>query len=199
LWVGEVPWELRHLTIAEHLLIARVYPRVFVVKLFPKGYAREGLENDQLQNALRGNVTSFDLNSDAIAAMIGGNLMPQPPKILASVLSITFIGRGSAPNPAALRLFRVRRHMLVEALKWLRINNPRYYGNIQIDESRLAQLPEDAVPTEILVSIRHESNISVINTESNGYVPEDTSDDEEQLAGGASQLIHIIMRIYNHT
>lgn len=194
MWIGEVPWELRHLTIAEHLLIARVYPRVFVVKLFPKGRIRGGLNDDQLQNALRGNVTSFELNSDAIADMIGGHLMPQPPEVLASVLSITFVGPGTTPNPASLRLFRVRRHMVVEALKWLRTNNPKYYGDIQIDESRLARLPENDVPMEVLVNIRHEPNASVINTESDGYVPDDNSDDEEGLGGGT--LLIIGMYIY---
>lgn len=177
MWVGEVPFELRYLTIAEQLLIARVYPRVFVVKLFPKSNSHHGLENDQLQTALRGNVTTFELNSDAIADMIAGNLMPQPPAVLASVLSVTFIGRGSTLSPAALRLFQVRRHMLVQALKWLRANNPKYYGDIQIDDSRLAMLPEDDVPPEVLVNIHHEQDATVINAESDGYVPLESEDD----------------------
>lgn len=36
LWVGDVPWELRRLTVPEQLLIAILYPRVFVFKMWPK-------------------------------------------------------------------------------------------------------------------------------------------------------------------
>ncbi|KAG9093512.1 hypothetical protein FS749_014256 [Ceratobasidium sp. UAMH 11750] len=173
LWVGEVPRQLSCLTIAEQLLIARVYPRVFVMKLFPKSTAHHGLDDDQLQGALRGNVTSFELNSDAIADMIEGNLMPQKPAVLASVLSVTFIGRGSLPNPAALWLFRVRRDKVAEALTWLRDNNPKYYGDIEIDDSRLALLPDDGgVPREILVNMHQETDDSVLNAEADSYVPD---------------------------
>jgi hypothetical protein len=128
-----VPWFFNQLTIAENLLIARLYPRVFVVKLFPKTNA--GLRVDQLQSAMRGNVTTFELNSDMIASMISGTLMLQPPAILASVLSVTFVGRGTTPNPATLRLFRVRRQLLAQALTWLHTHNPKYYGDIVIDRA----------------------------------------------------------------
>jgi hypothetical protein len=36
LWIGHVPWQLQVLTFPEQLLIALLYPRVFVFKLFPK-------------------------------------------------------------------------------------------------------------------------------------------------------------------
>ncbi|KAG8710982.1 hypothetical protein FRC12_000130 [Ceratobasidium sp. 428] len=150
LWVGPVPWQLKCLTIAEQLLIARIFPRVFVIKMFPRDLSvRNGLSDDQLQNALRGNVTTFELNSNAIADMINGNIMPQRPAILASVLSVTFVGRGRKVNPAALRLLRVRREAVREALRWLKENNPKYYGNINIDESVLSELPPDGIPNAI--------------------------------------------------
>jgi len=38
--------------------------------------------------------------------------------------------------------FRVRRHHLEGALCWLKCNNPAY-GNIEIDNARLENLPED--------------------------------------------------------
>jgi hypothetical protein len=182
LWIGKVPWELRHLTIAEQLLIARVYPRVFVVKLSPKSNARFGLNEDQLQTAMKGTVTSFELNPDAIGDMISGNLMPQPPAILANTLSVTFIGRGKVPNPAALKLFNVRRHMLVAALNWLRQNNPKYYGDIKLDESRLAMVPEDGVPEEILVNIRNIEEPTAARNKADGYVPLYEDDEDEDRA-----------------
>ena len=36
LWIGEVPWQLKTLTFPEQLLIALLYPWVYVFKLFPK-------------------------------------------------------------------------------------------------------------------------------------------------------------------
>ncbi|KAF9234215.1 hypothetical protein BU15DRAFT_79235 [Melanogaster broomeanus] len=36
LWIGRVPWQLAVLTFAEQLLVALLYPRVFVFKLFLK-------------------------------------------------------------------------------------------------------------------------------------------------------------------
>ncbi|QRV95124.1 Helitron helicase-like domain at N-terminus [Ceratobasidium sp. AG-Ba] len=179
LWIGRVPWQLECLTIVEHLLIARVYPRVFIVKLFPRGGSCRGLRDNQLQSALRGNVTSFELNSDAIADMISGNLMPQRPAILASVLSVTFIGRGKAINPAALQMFCVRRDLLVDALLWLKNNNQKYYGDIEIDSERLAELPVNGVPQAVQVNFRFETDDTMIEAESGGYVSDAYIDDNE--------------------
>ncbi|KAG8731290.1 hypothetical protein FRC11_004570, partial [Ceratobasidium sp. 423] len=171
LWIGPIPWALRQLTIAEHLLIAHVYPRVFIIKLFPKGNSRYGLPDDQIQRGMRGNVTSFELNENDVTKMIKGELMPRPMSILASVLSITIIGVKKVVDPMALYIFRVRRNLIRSALSWLHQHNPRYYGEIEIDEPTMASLPDDDVPAEILVNIRHEEDISVIEAESDGYVP----------------------------
>ena len=42
LWIGRIPWELKKLTFPEQLLIAHLFPRVFVFKLYPKstGYTQ---------------------------------------------------------------------------------------------------------------------------------------------------------------
>ncbi|KAG8683365.1 hypothetical protein FRC09_016128, partial [Ceratobasidium sp. 395] len=169
LWIGPVPWQLECLTIAENLLIALAFPRVFIIKLFPRDRSRHGLNDNQLQNALRGNVTSFELNSEAIEKMIKGDILPQKPAILASILSVTFVGRGKILNPAALRLFHVRRDAVKAALMWLKENN-RYYKNITIDEDTLAALPDNGVPDAISENIRREEDATMIEAESGGYV-----------------------------
>ncbi|KAG8764488.1 hypothetical protein FRC12_008073 [Ceratobasidium sp. 428] len=183
MWIGPVPWQLLCLTLAEQLLVARVYPRVFIVKLFPRDKSRFGLNNDQLQSALRGNVTSFELNSDAIADMIKGNLMPQRPAILASVLSVTFIGKGKVLNPAALQMFCVRRVMVGDALLWLKNNNQKYYGDIDIQSSRLEELPPNGVPEVITINIRYEEDDTMIGAELGGYVPDSYIDDNADVEG----------------
>ncbi|KIK23468.1 hypothetical protein PISMIDRAFT_100334, partial [Pisolithus microcarpus 441] len=175
LWIGECPWVLQWLTFPEQLLIALLYPRVYVFKLFPK---RSGGVRDvsSLQNAMRGNVCTYDHNIDAISAMVDGNLMPHRPTVLASLISITFVGVGNLPRNWLRSTFHVRHHAVQEALQWLKINNPKYYGAIEISSERLQSLPEDDVPVEISSVIRQSDNVSIIDQESEGYVPVDNEE-----------------------
>lgn len=177
MWIGRTPWELKQLTFAEQLLIALLYPRVYVFKLYPKRGA-QGFESDDLQRAMRGNVSTFEINSKAIASMLEGNLMPRAPAILASLVSITFIAVGQVSKHWLQGFFHVRRRNVARALQWLKLNNPRYYGGIEIDAVRLSRLPEDDVPEEILATVRQSQETGVIDEEAQGYVP-----DEDTLAG----------------
>ena len=97
LWIGRIPWQLQVLTFLEQLLIAHLYPRVFVFKLFPK---RQGgiRQASGLQNAMRGNVSTYDMSMDRITSMVKGDLMPRRPAILASLIMVTFIGLGELPK-----------------------------------------------------------------------------------------------------
>lgn len=90
-----------------------------------------------------------DQNIDAIAAMVDGTLMPRPPAILASLISITFVGVGQLPKNWIRSMFRVRRHAVRDALRWLQLNNAKYYGGIEISGERLENLPIDDAPVEI--------------------------------------------------
>lgn len=170
LWIGAVPTELSTLTFPEQLLIAHLYPRVYVFKLFPKSGAGpvEGL-----QRGMRGNVSTYELNADAVAAMVEGKLMPRPPAILSSLIAITYIGIGCIPKNSIHSTFRVRRHHVSRALTWLKANNPKYYGEIVISQQQLDQLPEDDVPDEILGVIRQSNDTGLIDQESSGYVRTD--------------------------
>ncbi len=171
LWIGRIPWELRCLTLPEQLLVARLYPRMFVVKLFPKT-GRMGHDPSTLQTALHGNVTTFALNLPKINDMIEGRIMPQEPRILAAVVSVTFVGIGNLPKSWLHSTFRVRRHHVGEALRWLKVHNPKYYGDIQIQNARLDLLPLDDVPHEILDMVRQDETSGAAERESAGYVPD---------------------------
>jgi hypothetical protein len=170
LWLGSVPFELRSLTLPEALLVAQVYPRTFVCKLWPKD--RRGANPSNLQSALKGNVTSFELNTQSISDMVSGNLMPRQTSILASLISITIISRFPLPPSWLKGTFRVRRSRIHAALIWLKANNP-YYADIVIDESRLAGLPEDDVPQELINIVREDHDELNIERENDNYVPED--------------------------
>lgn len=171
LWIGDIPWQLQILTLPEQLLISLVYPRVFVMKLFPKRRQRH-VDPNTLQSGMRGNVSTYELNIDAVANMLQGKLMPRPPNILASLIAITFIGHGPLPRNWLKRTFSVRRYVVSEALYWLKTNNSKYYGDIQIDSAQLVNLPVDGIPEELMNIIRHEPNSETMADEDTGYVPE---------------------------
>ena len=167
LWVGPTPWELAVLTLPERLLLAHVYPRVFVFKLHPANL-HAAFPAANRQSAMRGNVSTYALDSTAIADMLVGRLMPRPPSILASVIAVTFIGRGKLSRHRLRSLFRVRRHLVLRALQWLNAHNP-YYKDIDIDFEALNSLPEDDVPEDILGIVRQSEDVDVVEQERAGY------------------------------
>ena len=61
---------------------------------------------------------------------------------------------------------------MLEALIWLKSNNPKYYSHINIDADRILQLPEDDIPIEISGAIQQTTDTSLIDQEESGYVPE---------------------------
>lgn len=170
LWIGSVPAELNSLTFPEQLLIAHLYPRVYVFKLFPKSGAGS---TDGMQRGMRGNVSTYELNVDDMAAMVEGQLMPRAPAVLSSLIAITYIGIGRIPKNWIHSTFRVRRYHVSRALNWLKVHNPKYYGNVTISQHHLNQLPEDDVPSEILGVIRQSNDVGLIDQESSGYVRTD--------------------------
>ena len=183
LWIGAVPAVLSSLTFPEQLLIAHLYPRVYVFKLFPKS---GGGSVDGLQRGMRGNVSTYELNIGAVAAMVEGKLMPRPPAILSSLIAITYIGVGRIPKNWVHSTFRVRRYHISRALDWLKANNPKYYGEVVISQHQLDQLPEDDVPDEILAVIRQSNDKTLVDQESQGYV----RTDEIGLSSGSVNPVH---------
>jgi len=167
LWVGHIPIELSSLTFPEQLLIAHLYPRVYVFKLYPKSGGGAAAE---LQRGMRGNVSTYELNVSAAAEMVEGALMPRRPSVLASLIAITYIGVGPLPQRWLRSMFRVRRYHVARALEWLRTNNPTYYGEIAISPSRLSDLPEDGIPDEILSVVRHSTDVGLVDQENGGYI-----------------------------
>ncbi|KAM6496781.1 hypothetical protein JOM56_007254 [Amanita muscaria] len=174
LWIRRVPWQLQTLTFPEQMLIALLYPRVYVFKLYPKDLSFRP-DSASLQRGLRGNVTTYELDVEGVASMIQGRLMPRPITVLSSVISITFIGRGALPRHCLRSVFRVRRFFVAQALQWLKEHNPKYYGDIDINSDRLGLLPDDDIPDEILSVVRQSSDVDIVDQEGAGYVPSEAS------------------------
>ena len=169
LWIGHVPQELRTLTFPEQLLITHIFPRVFVFKLFPKAMG-DFVNAESLQRGMRGTVSSYPLNVADTQALVEGNLMPQPVEVLATVITVTFVGLGNFPRKMLQSTFRVRREAVRAALSWLCRNNKRHYGHIKVSKERLTQLPEDNVPVEIAALVCETEEVGSLVEEAAGYV-----------------------------
>ena len=191
-----MPLEYERLTLPEQLLVALLYLRVFVFKL----YAKNGHQNDTtLQRGMRGTVSTYELDIEGIASMVQGNLMPRPVSILSSVISVTFIGRGKLTVRNLRNLFWVRREAVLEALVWLKVNDPKYYGHINIDADRLCQLPEDDIPIEITTIVRQSTDEGLILQESAGYVPIPDNDATVETAEVGERILYIQISMHLNT
>jgi hypothetical protein len=175
LWLGEIPEELSILTLPERMLIAKYFPAAYIVKLFPKKIGSRNWDPRLLQNGLRGNVSTYKLDQSQIVTMIDGTLMPPPSKILAAIIGITFVGPKNLPERSMPNMFKVRRSRVRNALVWLKANN-HLYSNIVISEERLEELPEDAIPEELMMTAKHSTATDQLQAEHNGYVPEQDID-----------------------
>jgi hypothetical protein len=175
LWIGQIPIELSRLSFPESLLISHFYPRVFICKLWPKDF--KGAQPNQLQSGLVGNVTSFDLNLQSAVKMLAGDFMPRRPEIFSLVLAITIVSKMPPHKSWLKNTFKVRREFVRVALLWLKINNPKYYGHVEISEEVLESLPENDVPSQILDRVHLETDESCLNAENDSYVPADVAAD----------------------
>jgi hypothetical protein len=174
MWVGPTPSTLSILTVPEQLLIALRYTRGYVYKLYPRG-GKGSDHPDTLQSGLKGNVTTYTANVGDVARMLQGELMPRRTGILADLVAVTFIGKGSLPKSRLKSLFRVRRKVVHAALLELK-HTTRHpgYVDLEIDEEALADLPDDGVPEVIMATVRREDDEDVVARESEGYVPPDS-------------------------
>ena len=62
--------------------------------------------------------------------------------------------------------------MVLEALVWLKKNNP-IYEDIVIDDTRLDELPVDDIPEALLAIVRQEEDDEIVDKERETYVESD--------------------------
>ena len=143
------------LTIPEQLLIALHY-RCYIYKLYLRDRDSH-LPLDQMHSGMAGNASLFELNTQEVVEMLARQKMPSAVVTLASVIAITYVRRRELPVDWLKNTFQVRHRVVYEALLWLQRNNS-LYEDIQIDPRRVDQLPEDGIPDELLMIIRHEED-----------------------------------------
>ncbi len=104
--------------------------------------------------------------------MLKGQKLPCPTHILASVITVTYIGCGLVPKNWLKTTFHVWCQKVLEALQWL-IHHNAFYANFSINEETLASLPEDDIPIEIQAGMCQEPNSNILNREADGYMDVD--------------------------
>jgi len=142
MWIGDIPSQLKNLTLPERLLLAKYFPSAYIVKLFPKHKNAHSWDRSQLHSALKGNVSTYRLDPRQVANMIDGAKFPRPAKILSATIGITFVGPKGLRESTMPAMFRVRRWRVREGLLWLKANNT-LYSDIDISEERLSVLKSD--------------------------------------------------------
>ncbi|KAJ7101428.1 hypothetical protein B0H15DRAFT_943753 [Mycena belliarum] len=181
MWLGDTPFQLSVLTLPERLLVALYLPAAYVVKLYPKVKGAREWNKDAVNSGMKGNVSTYRLNTAQIAGIAAGNVMPLSSQILAATIGVTFVGAGTTPLKILPDFLRVRRQRVFEALVWLRANNG-LYANIEISQDQLRLLPEDAVPDEIVLNAKYSNDIASLEKEQAGYIPADVEDEDEEEA-----------------
>jgi hypothetical protein len=73
MWIREVPLELKILTLLERVLIARFFPATYIIKLYPKKEGARFWANANFHCGVRGNVSTYRLNTDDITSMVGND------------------------------------------------------------------------------------------------------------------------------
>ena len=170
LWIGDIPLELKILTLSERILVARFFPAAYIVKLYPKMKGTRNWASDGFYHALRGNVSTYRLNTDQISHLACSNIMPPSPTILAATIGVTFVGPKNVPERTMPGFLRVNRACIRMALEWLKDHNP-LYANISISGDRLSALPVNDVPEELLSVVKYSDDTRLLAEETDGYVP----------------------------
>src|ERR1700720_1134922 len=135
------------------------------------------LHSSGFHSGVKGNVSTYRLNTEDIVDVIDPKVMPPPPEILASVIGVIIVGPKNMPERTMHGYFRVRRDCVRDGLKWLSEHN-LVYADIEISEARLKDLPLDGVPREILECAHYSDDIEQLRKSTAGYV-----DDDDEIMG----------------
>ncbi|KAG1766496.1 hypothetical protein EV702DRAFT_1050664 [Suillus placidus] len=194
LWVGKIPSELAILTLPERLLIGLYFPVSFIVKLYPQKKGSRNWDTSAMNSGLRGNVSTYQLNTADVAAMVEGRLLPHTPDLLPATIGITIIGPQNLPARNLPPFLTVSRNRVKQALIFLKRENS-LYSDISISDAHLDLLPVDpVVPPQLLDVVKHSSDTHLLDQEREGYVVEDDDEDDSGDAHGGAFQTHAVMQ-----
>lgn len=128
MWIEGIPLPLRILTLPERILVAWYFPATYIVKLYPK---KKGVQlwasTSSLHSALRGNVSTYCVNTDQIVAMVSDSVIPPHLSILMATMGVTFVGPKNLPQKMMPGFLHINRAQISMALTWLKDNNLIYH------------------------------------------------------------------------
>ncbi|KAJ7883833.1 hypothetical protein B0H14DRAFT_3082409 [Mycena olivaceomarginata] len=124
IWVGKVPWQLKDLSYAEKMLVAKVCHNRCVIRVASG------------RGKLSANAIMF-----ANPTMKVYNILPPTRDELSEVLAFVFLG----PSKPMEEEFR---RTPILALDWLKLNHSDY-SDLEISLDNLANLPEDGIPCSV--------------------------------------------------
>ncbi|KAI0354566.1 hypothetical protein OH77DRAFT_1405085, partial [Trametes cingulata] len=137
-WVGDVPQQLRDLTYAEELLIAR-YRRNYCVAHVKSG-----------QGFLKANAIVFEQPVLKVY-----DVLPPPRSEIEDCFALLFTGPVKPTNDDYKRTpFVVRHRVVMGALRWLQLNHEQYY-RVRISPENMAEFPDNEPP--VCVVYRNQS------------------------------------------
>ncbi|KAJ7201449.1 hypothetical protein C8J57DRAFT_971073, partial [Mycena rebaudengoi] len=129
LWVGNVPWQLKDLSFAERMLIAKVRHNRCVIRV----------------NSGRGKLSANAIFFANPTVQVY-NILPPSSDEISEVLAFVFLGPTRPTEEEFARTpMLVRRHRVQAALDWLKLNHSDY-ADLSISKENIASLPEHGMP-----------------------------------------------------
>ena len=160
--------ELVVLTLPEKVLIAKCFPAVYIVKLFPKAKGAKTWARSGTNSGMKGNVSTYCLNVQDFANLVDPFVMPPTPQILAATIGVMIVGPQNLPEKTMPGFLRVKWSRIKMALRWLKTHNPLYM-NIIISNKILDMYPEnDVILEEILSLVKYSDNVETLESERAG-------------------------------
>jgi len=132
LWLGEVPTQLKNLTFAEQMMVARIRHNRCLVRV-SSGRAK------MIANCIMFSTPTVEVY----------NVLPPSSTELNEVLAFVFLG-SAKPTPDEFKRtpMLVRRKNVLAALEWLKVNHTDY-ADLQISKENLATYPEEGPPVVV--------------------------------------------------
>ncbi|KAK3911389.1 ATP phosphoribosyltransferase [Frankliniella fusca] len=156
----DIPHELESLTYIEKQLLSRVHPVISLLRV------------KKLQYKYKGQVINFTQDVQEVA-----DSLPYLVKDLSNIVVIKL------NNHVRLKDFVIRKDKVLNALLWLKRNNPQYF-DLKIDMSALNTLPDDDNVYDELQSIRSEqlsSNLRDKMEEDDDLIGDQNNDDCDEI------------------
>ena len=135
--LGDIPDELKELTVVEEAMIAKCRAKCWVIQLKEEN---SGLSLPNSQRGVKGHIIVYPQRPSAIAT-----ILPPPLEEVSTPICVIFVGSSPPTNEwlqKKAKPLAIRREKVRNALMWLKRHNP-HYKDVLIDESILNSLPHE--------------------------------------------------------